>query len=1278
MIRNVLQKASLLAAVTALSACTMLLGDFDNSGSGGTTTHSGTTTGTNHTGGTGGVTGTTSDTGGTAGAGGTGICTSGGVSCSKPADCPDTGDECIEATCKAGCCGTQNVAALTATATQKVGDCRKTVCDGNGGTQVLIDDTDVDALNPDECNTFGCDQGGITKTAKAGPCASGVCGDVGTLVAGTCVACNVGTDCPSGICTTNLCIPPACDDTVKNGNETDKDCGGTCPACANGLLCGSGGDCQSKVCDVGGHCAAPSCTDGTTNGSESDKDCGGSCPAKCGAGLACNAGSDCFAGVCAGGMCANPTCFDSAMNGSETDVDCGGSCSAKCGNGLGCGNAGDCQSGVCAAAKCSAPACGDGVKNGGETDKDCGGATTCARCGVGQICTAASDCLSGVCAGGACSAPACGDGVKNGAETDKDCGGPTCTSCANGLKCVVSGDCKSGVCTGGICQVPSCTDAVANGGETDKDCGGVTTCARCGVGSICTVGTDCQSNVCAGGHCSVAGCTDTVKNGTETDVDCGGGSCPKCVAGKICTGATDCQSGVCTGGVCKAATCSDGVKNSLETDIDCGGGTCGACPTGKVCTAGSDCQSGVCNGGVCKAATCTDTVKNGTETDTDCGGGTCPTCAAGKVCAANTDCQSGVCTGGVCKAVSCTDAVKNGAETDTDCGGGTCPKCNDGLKCVGNTDCKSSLCSGGVCVSCTDGVKDGTESDIDCGGSCGGCALGKTCGLASDCASGICVSGKCAVCTPGQTRCTGATPQTCDATGNWSGSTACGPGAPVCCQGACIATVAEVSVGNQHTCARKTDGTLWCWGSDVYGQIGDGSTTSPKSTVQVTALGTSVAQVAAGQLHTCARKTDGTLWCWGSNGNGQLGDGTTTQRTSPVQVTSLGTSVASVAVGYAFTCAVKTDATVWCWGYNALGQLGDGSVTQRVLPVQVTTLGAATAQISVGYYHGCARKTDGTLWCWGYNGYGQIGDNTTTTRKLPVQVTSLGAVVAQVSVGNWHSCARRTDGTLYCWGYNYGGQVGDGTTVQRPLPTSVTTFGSTVAQVGAGGDHTCAIKSDGTTWCWGANGAYQIGDGTNVQRALPVQATGLGTGAATVSVGGAASCARKSDGTLWCWGDDSTAMIGFGYPLPFISLPARLSLGVCSSDTCNNSTKDSSESDVDCGNACLADGLVCLNGKQCGTTSDCAVTSICQSGRCTDTCADGVIDFGETDVDCGGGTRCGGCSDGKKCTVGTDCTGGGCNNGICFTLTCFPDGYSCSQDSDCCTSLCCGTCDPAC
>jgi alpha-tubulin suppressor-like RCC1 family protein len=500
----------------------------------------------------------------------------------------------------------------------------------------------------------------------------------------------------------------------------------------------------------------------------------------------------------------------------------------------------------------------------------------------------------------------------------------------------------------------------------------------------------------------------------------------------------------------------------------------------------------------------------------------------------------------------------------------------------------------------------------------------------------------------------------------------------VCCQGACIATVVEVAVGGLHTCARKSDGTLWCWGSDVFGQIGDGSTTSPKSMVQVASLGSSVAQVAAGANHTCARKTDGTLWCWGSNGSGQLGDGTTTQRTTPVQVTSLGTSVASVAAGAAHTCARKTDGTLWCWGLNSLGQIGDNGTTQRLLPVQVTTLGTAVAEASLGYYHSCARKTDGTLWCWGYNAYGQLGDGTAIQRKAPVQVTALGAVVAQVSVGNWHSCARRTDGTLYCWGFNYGGQVGDGTLTQRNSPTALSTFGASVAQVGAGGDHTCAVKTDGTTWCWGANGAYQIGDGTNVQRPLPVQVTLLGTGGVAVATGGSASCARKSDSTLWCWGDDSAGMIGFGYPLPFVAVPARLSFGVCSSDACNDSTKTGTESDVDCGGSCLADGLVCLNGKSCSGNADCAVSSICQAGRCIDTCQDGVIDFGETDVDCGGGTRCGGCADGKHCINAGDCQGGGCNAGVCYTLTCLPDYYSCSQDSDCCTSYCCGTCDPAC
>jgi alpha-tubulin suppressor-like RCC1 family protein len=365
----------------------------------------------------------------------------------------------------------------------------------------------------------------------------------------------------------------------------------------------------------------------------------------------------------------------------------------------------------------------------------------------------------------------------------------------------------------------------------------------------------------------------------------------------------------------------------------------------------------------------------------------------------------------------------------------------------------------------------------------------------------------------------------------------CDPGeTPQSCPADCKMVVGA-SLGDNHSCARKADNTLWCWGDNAYNQLGDGTNVGKFVPIQAgaTTLGSSVAEVALGNNHSCARKTDGTLWCWGSNTSGQLGDNTLTWRSTPVQAgsTTLGSGVAQVALGKDYSCARKTDGTLWCWGYNLSCQLGDNTSTDRKIPVRTgsTTLGSAVAQVSVGQEHGCARKTNGTLWCWGRNSGGQLGDGTTTTRCIPVQAGTgtLGTAVAQFAVGGTHSCAIKTDGTLWCWGYNDSGQLGDGTTVNKTAPVQVTALGNTVAEVALGYSHTCARKTDGTIWCWGYNSLGELGDGTSTNRTTPVQAASelVGNSAAQIVAGNNHNCVRKTDGTFWCWGANSLQQLGF-------------------------------------------------------------------------------------------------------------------------------------------------------
>jgi len=247
----------------------------------------------------------------------------------------------------------------------------------------------------------------------------------------------------------------------------------------------------------------------------------------------------------------------------------------------------------------------------------------------------------------------------------------------------------------------------------------------------------------------------------------------------------------------------------------------------------------------------------------------------------------------------------------------------------------------------------------------------------------------------------------------------------------------SVLAGGNHNCAVKTDRTLWCWGNNFSGQLGNGTTTNSSVPVQVSGHATDWATVSPGGDGTCAVKTDHTVWCWGLNYAGQLGNGTTTNSSVPVQVSGHATDWATVTSGQDYTCAEKTDGTVWCWGVNGSGQLGDGTTTDRPVPVQVSGHATDWATVTASWAHTCAEKTNHTLWCWGDNGFGQLGDGTKTNRPVPVQVSGHTTDWATVSDGLGHTCAEKTDRTVWCWGWNIDGQLGDGTTTDSLVPVRV-------------------------------------------------------------------------------------------------------------------------------------------------------------------------------------------------------------------------------------------------
>jgi hypothetical protein len=256
-----------------------------------------------------------------------------------------------------------------------------------------------------------------------------------------------------------------------------------------------------------------------------------------------------------------------------------------------------------------------------------------------------------------------------------------------------------------------------------------------------------------------------------------------------------------------------------------------------------------------------------------------------------------------------------------------------------------------------------------------------------------------------------------------------------------LSGVRAIAAGNLHTCALTAAGAVLCWGDNSRGQLGDGTTTQRLTPVPVAGLDSGVRAISAGGDHACAVTTAGAVLCWGDNIAVQLGDGTRAQRNTPVAVSGASSGVQSIALGYYHSCALSTAGAVSCWGYNAVGALGDGSTgdanNDRLTPVSAVGLGSGVREIAAGYEHTCAVTTAGAMLCWGWNVHGQLGDNTTTNRLTPVPVAGLTSGVQAIAGGVYHTCAMVTADAVYCWGSNGLMQLGDGTTTERLTPVPV-------------------------------------------------------------------------------------------------------------------------------------------------------------------------------------------------------------------------------------------------
>ena len=677
------------------------------------------------------------------------------------------------------------------------------------------------------------------------------------------------------------------------------------------------------------------------------------------------------------------------------------------------------------------------------------------------------------------------------------CDAPTGTCYA----CDVDADCVGLVGASASCVARECVYTC----EPDRaDCDGDDSCetdlttdaSHCGAcGFSCVGRTNTTGGVCNSGSCSLScspgftSCDDSVVNGCETHVYSDAMNCGGC--GTNCTDDPNVEGAACTTGSC-AYSCNAGyadctTASGCETNLQTDDYNCGAC--GNSCWGRPNTWKGICNAGSCSFS-----------------------------CDIWYDDCDGVAANG-CEIFYATD-VQN------------CGACHN--SCLGRPNSTGASCSAGQCnFACTgsyrhcDGsIANGCETNVATSATnCGAC--GVTCLNRPNTTGGTCSSGTCNLaCISTHRNCDGQSMNGCETPiGTLANCLSCGNQCDWDCEATGCNDATSITTGETHSCAIRESGGLVCWGYNWYGRLGDGTMTTRATPVPVTSLSSGVTSVSAGGHHTCAVQ-GGVAWCWGFNGYGQLGDGTTTNRTTPVAVSGFTTKIKPVAIaaGAYHSCALLSTGGVRCWGYNAYGQLGDGTTTNRTTPVNVPGIvdllaGRKAVAVAVGDYHSCALLNNGTVRCWGSNSHGQRGT------KLDTSLPLIGAITA----GGTHTCARAgaTSGALYCWGGNSYGQLGDGTTANRTQPIQVSGLGSGVSSVSAGTHHTCATLTSGVVRCWGYNGYGAIGDGTYTDRLTPVTLWSL-SGGRVISGGGYHTCIVLAGGGVRCWGRNNSSQIGDG------------------------------------------------------------------------------------------------------------------------------------------------------
>lgn len=339
---------------------------------------------------------------------------------------------------------------------------------------------------------------------------------------------------------------------------------------------------------------------------------------------------------------------------------------------------------------------------------------------------------------------------------------------------------------------------------------------------------------------------------------------------------------------------------------------------------------------------------------------------------------------------------------------------------------------------------------------------------------------------------------------------------------------------------------LWMVGRNNAGQLGDNTIINRSSPVQTISGGTNWRTIGTNTVASAGIKTDGTLWLWGSGYAGLLGDGTTVAKSSPVQTASGGNNWKCVSLGYSGAAAVKTDGTLWVWGTSSLGSLGTGALISRSSPTQTASAGTNWVSVTAGGSVRAAIKNDGTLWTWGSNLYGMLGSGGagTANRSSPNQTASGGTNWKSVSFScSRHITAIKTDGTLWVWGSNDYGELGTNNIVARSTPTQTVTGGTNWKTSSAGQFTSGAIKTDGTLWMWGRGAYGTLGDNTITNKSSPVQTFSCGNNWRQLSVGNCNVAAIKTDGTLWVWGFNDNGRLGLNLGVVSRSSPVQTVTG---------------------------------------------------------------------------------------------------------------------------------------